>query len=110
MTTRPPRPGEVDGVDYNFVSRDQMDMESANGTLIEHGEYKGHLYGTSANHLKTLMGAGYYCVINPHYQVNICNASVFHDKQNVFFRRSNFCEPANSNLMLCSSNLHLSLC
>ncbi|KAL7633063.1 UNVERIFIED_CONTAM: hypothetical protein RMT77_016639 [Armadillidium vulgare] len=68
MTTRAPRPGEVDGVDYNFVSREQMDKESSNRTLIEHGEYKGHMYGTSATHLKALMSAGYFCVINPHYQ------------------------------------------
>lgn len=71
VTTRAPRPGEVDGVDYNFVSREQMDKESSNRTLIEHGEYKGHMYGTSATHLKALMSAGYFCVINPHYQVRM---------------------------------------
>lgn len=79
VTTRSSRPGEIDGVDYYFVTREQMNRESNQGTLIEHGEYKGHLYGTSASHLKALMDAGYFCVINPHHQVSTleCGCTLF---------------------------------
>ncbi|MGQ9594886.1 MAG: guanylate kinase [Anaerolineae bacterium] len=44
-TTRPPRPGVVDGVDYHFVSRERFQEMIARGELLEHalvyGEYKG---------------------------------------------------------------------
>lgn len=46
-TTRSPRPGERDGVDYHFVSRATFDEQIAAGAFLEHAEYRGNLYGTS---------------------------------------------------------------
>lgn len=46
MTTRDPRPGEVDGVDYHFVSREDFRRQIATGELLEWAEYAGNLYGT----------------------------------------------------------------
>ena len=46
MTTRPPRPGEVDGSDYWFVDRDTFETAVAAGRMVEWAEYSGHLYGT----------------------------------------------------------------
>ena len=46
-TTRPPRPGERDGVDYHFVSRERFGVLVAEGAFLEHAEYAGNLYGTS---------------------------------------------------------------
>ncbi|XP_066987960.1 MAGUK p55 subfamily member 7 isoform X4 [Macrobrachium rosenbergii] len=68
MTSRPPRPGEVNNRDYQFVSRDELEEEAASGTLVEHGEFKGHLYGTSSVNLKSMINAGYVVLITPHYQ------------------------------------------
>ena len=45
-TTRDPRPGEVDGVDYFFVSWDEFDRMIENNALLEHAEYVGNCYGT----------------------------------------------------------------
>lgn len=45
-TTRPPRPGEVDGVHYNFCTVDQMKDDIAQGKFIEHAEVHGKFYGT----------------------------------------------------------------
>jgi guanylate kinase len=45
-TTRPPRPGERDGVEYRFVSRDEFARLVAAGELLEHAEFAGNLYGT----------------------------------------------------------------
>lgn len=45
-TTRSPRPGEIDGVHYHFVSRDQFAEMLDNGELLEWAEYNNHLYGT----------------------------------------------------------------
>lgn len=45
-TTRPPRPGEVDGKHYYFVSREKFEAMIAAGELLEWAEYAGNYYGT----------------------------------------------------------------
>ncbi|XP_035909480.1 MAGUK p55 subfamily member 7 isoform X5 [Anopheles stephensi] len=67
-TTRPMRPGEVAGREYLFVTREKMEADIAAGKFIEHGEYKGHLYGTAAESVKSIVSAGCVCVLGPHYQ------------------------------------------
>lgn len=46
-TTRAPRPGEVDGVNYHFVSREQFMQMAQHGDFLESAEVYGNLYGTS---------------------------------------------------------------
>jgi guanylate kinase len=46
VTTRRPRPGEVDGRDYYFVSESQFERMVANGELLEWAEFAGNFYGT----------------------------------------------------------------
>ncbi len=46
-TTRLPRAGEVDGVDYHFVSRDKFEAMQDQGVFLEWAEVHGNLYGTS---------------------------------------------------------------
>ncbi len=46
-TTRKPRPGERDGVEYHFVSPDEFRRLVTEGAFLEHAEYSGNLYGTS---------------------------------------------------------------
>ena len=76
VTSRPPRHGEVNNRDYQFVSRDELEDEAASGTLVEHGEFKGHLYGTSSVSLKSMINAGYVVLITPHYQVRITKSII----------------------------------
>ena len=45
-TTRAPRPGERDGVEYRFVTREEFGRMVAAGELLEHAEFAGNLYGT----------------------------------------------------------------
>ncbi len=45
-TTRPPRSGEVDGVDYHFVDRPRFERLITEGAFLEWAEYAGNLYGT----------------------------------------------------------------
>jgi guanylate kinase len=45
-TTRPPRVGEQEGVDYYFVDRDAFEKMIEAGELLEHAEFAGNLYGT----------------------------------------------------------------
>lgn len=46
VTTRAPRPGEVDGLNYYFVNRTQFEWMAANGELLEWAEFAGNYYGT----------------------------------------------------------------
>jgi guanylate kinase len=46
-TTRAPREGEVDGVNYNFVTREDFERDHAEGKLLEHALVHGNYYGTS---------------------------------------------------------------
>jgi guanylate kinase len=45
-TTRQPRPGEQDGVDYHFLDPDQFERRVESGDFVEHAEYSGNRYGT----------------------------------------------------------------
>jgi guanylate kinase len=45
-TTRAPRPGEADGTNYTFVTRDEFQNLVDEGVFLEHAEYAGNLYGT----------------------------------------------------------------
>lgn len=57
-TTRPPRPGERDGVDYHFVSADRMRQLVAEDAFLEHAEYAGNVYGTSWRALREPLERG----------------------------------------------------
>jgi guanylate kinase len=51
-TTRDPRPGERDGVDYHFLSDEEFDRRLRQGDFVEHAEYSGHRYGTLRSELE----------------------------------------------------------
>ena len=57
-TTRQPRPGETDGVEYRFVTREEFDELAAGGQLLEHAEYAGNCYGTPRRPVEERLGAG----------------------------------------------------
>ena len=46
-TTRKPRPGEVNGVNYNFINQEQFNKSVGNGDFLEWAVYNGNYYGTS---------------------------------------------------------------
>lgn len=47
VTTRPPRPGEIDGISYHFITQAQFDALKAAGELLESAQVHGrHFYGT----------------------------------------------------------------
>jgi guanylate kinase len=58
VTTRPPRPGEVEGTHYSFVTPEQFVAMAGNGELMEWAEYNGNLYGTPAAAVKTQLEQG----------------------------------------------------
>jgi guanylate kinase len=57
-TTRAPRPGEVDGRDYHFLSRDAFARRVAEGEFLEHAEVHGNGYGSLKSEVLARLGAG----------------------------------------------------
>ena len=58
-TSRAARPGETDGVDYNFVSREHFQAMIAAGEFLEWADVFGNLYGTCARDTEQLMASGH---------------------------------------------------
>jgi len=58
VTTRPKRPGEVDGRDYHFIDRARFDAMARRGKLLEWAEVFGHRYGTPRQPVLKALKAG----------------------------------------------------
>ena len=58
-TTRAQRPGEVDGKDYYFVSREEFETMIQNEDLLEYAEYVGNYYGTPIQKIEENLAAGH---------------------------------------------------
>jgi guanylate kinase len=57
-TTRPPRPGERDAVDYHFLIPEQFDRHVEQGDFVEHASYSGNRYGTLRSELERRLREG----------------------------------------------------
>lgn len=63
MTTRAPREGEVDGVDYYFVTKEEFLKQIDNGNLLEHAEFVGNMYGTPKDKVEEKLELGHEVVL-----------------------------------------------
>jgi guanylate kinase len=57
-TTRPPRIGERDGIDYHFLSDEEFDRFLSEGAFVEHASYSGNRYGTLRSELERRLARG----------------------------------------------------
>lgn len=57
-TTRAPRPGEIDGVNYHFITREDFMSRIERGEMIEHTEYCGNFYGTPKKEAEEVLAQG----------------------------------------------------
>jgi len=58
MTTRKMRPGEKNGVDYYFVSKEEFEQRIKDGKFLEHAEFVGNYYGTPLDKVNEQLDAG----------------------------------------------------
>lgn len=58
VTTRLPRPSEIDGKDYRFIDQARFDAMVAGGDLLEHATVFGHCYGTPRQPIEAALAAG----------------------------------------------------
>ncbi|MEQ2294107.1 guanylate kinase [Ameca splendens] len=63
-TTRSPRPGEEDGKDYHFTTREAMQEGINNGEFIENAEFSGNMYGTSKAAVENVRAKNLICILD----------------------------------------------
>jgi guanylate kinase len=63
-TTRPPRPEEVDGRDYHFLSRAEFERRVTAGEFVEWAEYSGSRYGTLRSEIARILASGRHPVLD----------------------------------------------
>ena len=64
VTTRSPRPGEIDGKDYFFIDSRRFQEMVAQGELLEHAEYVAHSYGTPRAFVEQKLDAGMNVILD----------------------------------------------
>jgi guanylate kinase len=85
VTTRPARPGEVDGRDYCFIDQPRFDMMVAAGDLLEHASVFGHHYGTPRQPIEAAVADGRDIVTDIDWQgTQQLGATLPHDLVTVF--------------------------
>ncbi len=57
-TTRAPRPGEINGVNYHFLSKDEFEKLIENGGMLEYANYCGNYYGTPKKPVEDMLAEG----------------------------------------------------
>jgi len=67
-TTRACRPGETDGVDYHFVTRETFEQMLVRGDFLEHATVFGNLYGTSRSRVLETLSAGHDLILEIDWQ------------------------------------------
>lgn len=68
-TTRAPRPGEQDGREYNFTTKEAfLDLVAQNG-FIEHAQFSGNYYGTSVQAVQRIIEKGRICILDIEMEV-----------------------------------------
>jgi guanylate kinase len=76
VTTRAPRPGEVDGVDYFFVDEDAFDRMIEAGELLEWADIVGHRSGTPRGFVEDRLAAGRDVIL----EIDVVGASQVRDR------------------------------
>ena len=87
-TTRPPRPGETDGVDYHFLTPDEFDRRRRGGEFIECFQVfdNGYWYGTLRSEAMAGLRAGKWVVLNIDVQGGMAVMEQFPDAVTIFLR------------------------
>ena len=96
-TTRKPRPGEVDGKDYYFVTREEFEEMVARGEMLEHAEVFGNLYGTPRAPVEAAMAKGVDTLFDIDWQggQQIRNSELGKDAVSVFILPPSMAELEN---------------
>lgn len=91
-TTRAPRPGEVDGVHYHFITEEAYDELLAQDAFLEHAKVHSHRYGTLKSEVESRIAQGQNVVLDIDVQGALNVMERFPDCVSVFILPQNFRE------------------
>ncbi|GAC1390999.1 MAG: guanylate kinase [Vulcanimicrobiaceae bacterium] len=89
-TTREPRPGEVEGEQYFFVTRSDFQKRIATNGFLEHREYNDNLYGTPRDFVERTLTEGYDLIMKPEVNGALAIKSTFPDAVLIFLLPDKF--------------------
>lgn len=89
-TTRPPRPGEVEGEDYFFLARPEFERRLTSGDFLEWFEYNDNLYGTPRDFVERTLTQGYDLVMKPEVNGALAIKKSFPDAVLIFLAPDKF--------------------
>ena len=84
MTTRQPRPGEVDGREYYFVTPEEFQRNIDNGNLLEWAEFVGNRYGTPKDKVEQMREQGKNVLLEIEVNGTLSVLSKCHDALSIF--------------------------
>ena len=88
-TTRPPRPGEIDGIDYHFWTLERFQQRLAEGAFLEHAQVHGrHFYGTPRAEIDGFRERGVGVILDIDVQGAALVRPLFPDHLSIFVRLS----------------------
>ena len=77
ITTSPPKEGEVDGVDYFFITKQEFARRLENNCFLEHAQFAGNDYGTPRDYVTNLLDQG----VNVLLEIEVQGAMQVHEKR-----------------------------
>lgn len=78
-TTRSPRPGEEDGIAYNFVTKVTFKKLVDENGFIEHAQFGSNMYGTSVQAVKNVADQGRTCILDIEMEVRFAQSNCAED-------------------------------
>lgn len=89
-TTRPPRPGELEGEHYFFLEREEFERRRDAGGFLEWREYNGNLYGTPRDFVERTLTQGYDLIMKPEVNGALAVKKGFSDAVLIFLAPDKF--------------------
>ena len=89
-TTRQPRPGEVDGVSYHFLTGDEFDRLVREGEFLEWAEVHGNRYGTLKSEVDGKLAAGFSVILEIDVQGGRSVRAIYPDVVRIFIEPPSF--------------------
>ncbi len=83
-TTRKPRHGEIEGIDYYFVGREKFEDMIEKGELLEHAFFNNNYYGTPRSGVERLMNEGYTVILEIEIDGALQIMELYHDVMSIF--------------------------
>lgn len=90
MTTREPRPGEIDGRDYFFCTKEEFIQARNNGELLEHAEFVGNMYGTPKRYVEDQINQGRAVILEIDVEGALQVKKKFEDSISIFLMTPSF--------------------